>query len=62
MMLGLLSATKSKPLRCACGARSACHTGGLNSVQVEKTLSKDSLVKYLDGGFNIDAIVHQVRG
>ena len=46
---------------CACGARSACHTGGLNSVQVEKTLSKESLVKYLDGGFTIDAIVHQVR-
>ena len=41
--------------------RSACHTGGLNSVQVEKTLSKESLVKYLDGGFNVDAIVHQVR-
>jgi len=30
-------------------------------VQQEKTLSKDSLVKYLDGGFNVDAIVHQAR-
>lgn len=29
-------------------------------MQVEKTLSKDSLVKYLDGGFSIDAIIHQV--
>ncbi|KAK9837456.1 hypothetical protein WJX81_003880 [Elliptochloris bilobata] len=43
------------------GNCAACHTGGLNSVQQEKTLSKESLVKYLDGGFSIDAIVHQVE-
>eukprot|EP00887_Chlorella_sp_A99_P005034 scaffold4.g5034.t1 len=38
----------------------ACHTGGANVVQVEKTLSKASLETYLDGGFNEGAIVKQV--
>lgn len=39
----------------------ACHTGGANVVQAEKTLQKDALVAYLDGGFNVNAIVNQAR-
>ena len=39
----------------------ACHTGGANVVQADKTLQKDALVAYLDGGFNVDAIVKQAR-
>lgn len=39
----------------------ACHTGGQNSVQVEKTLEKAALEQYLDGGFNVDAIITQVK-
>ncbi|BDA47667.1 Cytochrome c6 at C-terminar half [Coccomyxa sp. Obi] len=38
----------------------ACHTGGANVVQAEKTLQKDALVAYLDGGFSVDSIVKQV--
>lgn len=38
----------------------ACHTGGYNSVQVEKTLRKADIEKYLDGGFNVAAIENQV--
>lgn len=37
----------------------ACHTGGANVVQAEKTLQKDALVSYLDGGFSVDSIVKQ---
>ena len=39
----------------------ACHTGGANVVQAEKTLQKDALVQYLDGGFKVESIVTQVR-
>lgn len=38
----------------------ACHTGGANVVQAEKTLQKDALVQYLDGGFKVESIVTQV--
>lgn len=38
----------------------ACHAGGNNVVQNEKTLRKAALEQYLEGGFNVDAIVHQV--
>ena len=34
--------------------------GGNNVVQVEKTLRKDALEMYLDGGFNEAAIIYQV--
>jgi cytochrome c5 len=39
----------------------ACHTGGANVVQAEKTLQKDALVQYLDGGFKVESIVTQAR-
>ncbi|KAL4856707.1 DNA primase small subunit [Chlorella vulgaris] len=39
----------------------ACHMGGNNSVQNEKTLRKSALEQYLAGGFNQDAIVYQVE-
>lgn len=42
-------------------AAAACHTGGANVVQAEKTLQKDALVQYLDGGFKVESIVTQVR-
>ena len=38
----------------------ACHTGGRNVVQAEKTLEKAALEQYLEGGFNTDAIEYQV--
>lgn len=38
----------------------ACHTGGRNVVQAEKTLEKGALEQYLEGGFNTDAIEYQV--
>jgi cytochrome c6 len=39
----------------------ACHTGGNNVVQAEKTLRKAALEQYLDGGFNVEAITYQVE-
>jgi hypothetical protein len=41
-------------------AAAACHTGGYNVVQVEKTLRKEAIEQYLDGGLNVDAIIYQV--
>ena len=38
----------------------ACHTGGNNVIDSQKTLRKEDLEKYLAGGYNIDAIVTQV--
>ena len=38
----------------------ACHAGGNNVVQAEKTLRKDALVQYLTGGFKEASIVTQV--
>ena len=38
-----------------------CHTGGGNTLMPDKTLKQDAIKKYLDGGFNISAIVYQVR-
>lgn len=43
------------------GNCAACHQGGRNVVQPEKTLDKAALEQYLDGGFNIEAIVYQVE-
>lgn len=37
----------------------ACHTGGQNVVQVEKTLQKSALEQYLEGGFSEASIVRQ---
>jgi len=38
----------------------ACHAGGNNVIQAEKTLKKDALVSYLAGGFKEESIVTQV--
>ena len=38
----------------------ACHAGGNNVIQAEKTLKKDALVEYLSGGFKEESIVYQV--
>eukprot|EP00889_Picochlorum_renovo_P002680 jgi/Picre1/29710/NNA_005093.t1 len=37
----------------------ACHTGGQNIVQVERTLQKPALEQYLDGGLSEASIVTQ---
>jgi len=37
----------------------ACHTGGQNIVQVEKTLQKSALEQYLDGGLSEASIIKQ---
>ena len=38
----------------------ACHAGGNNSVQADKKIKKAELEKYLDGGYNVEAITKQV--
>ena len=42
------------------GNCAACHAGGQNVIQNEKTLQKDALVEYLAGGFKEASIVTQV--
>lgn len=42
------------------GNCAACHAGGKNTVIVERTLAKADISKYLDGGFNLDAVKNQV--
>ena len=42
------------------GNCSACHAGGQNVIQAEKTLQKDALVEYLAGGFKEASIRTQV--
>ena len=42
------------------GNCAACHAGGNNVIQNEKTLRKDALEAYLDGGFKEASIVYQV--
>ena len=39
----------------------ACHTGGQNIVEADKTLEKEALEQYLDGGFSEASIIRQVR-
>lgn len=39
----------------------ACHAGGGNTVQVDRTLSKADVSAYLDGGFNRESIKYQVQ-
>nr|P11448.1 RecName: Full=Cytochrome c6; AltName: Full=Cytochrome c-553; AltName: Full=Cytochrome c553; AltName: Full=Soluble cytochrome f [Bryopsis maxima]prf//1313302A cytochrome c6 [Bryopsis maxima] len=43
------------------GNCAACHAGGANSVEPLKTLNKEDVTKYLDGGLSIEAITSQVR-
>ena len=42
------------------GNCAACHAGGNNVIQNEKTLRKDALTSYLSGGFSEASIVTQV--
>jgi cytochrome c6 len=42
------------------GNCAACHAGGNNIIQNEKTLRKEALELYLSGGFNIKSIIYQV--
>lgn len=43
------------------GNCAACHQGGMNSVINDHTLQKAAIEKYLEGGFNVEAIEYQVR-
>ncbi|KAG2451236.1 hypothetical protein HYH02_003843 [Chlamydomonas schloesseri] len=62
----LISSPASAAADLALGAQvfngncAACHMGGRNSAMPEKTLDKAALGAYLDGGFNMESIVHQV--
>jgi cytochrome c6 len=42
------------------GNCAACHAGGNNVIQNEKTLRKDALTSYLTGGVSEASIVYQV--
>lgn len=42
------------------GNCAACHAGGNNVIQNEKTLRKDALEQYLSGGLKPESIVTQV--
>lgn len=42
------------------GNCAACHAGGNNVIQNEKTLRKDALTQYLEGGLSEASIVNQV--
>ncbi len=42
------------------GNCAACHAGGNNVIQNEKTLRKEALEQYLDGGLSEKSIVNQV--
>jgi cytochrome c5 len=44
------------------GNCATCHTGGKNVLIPNKTLAKADVEKYLDGGFNLSAILYQVCG
>ncbi|KAL4421292.1 hypothetical protein ABPG75_010583 [Micractinium tetrahymenae] len=39
----------------------ACHIGGNNNVIPERTLRKEAINQYLEGGLTLDAIVYQVE-
>ncbi len=39
----------------------ACHGGGGNSVIADRTLQKEAIEKYLEGGFKVEAIIYQVE-
>lgn len=43
------------------GNCATCHSGGKNVLIPSKTLAKADIEKYLDGGFNLSAILYQVR-
>lgn len=43
------------------GNCATCHTGGKNVLIPFKTLQKDAIEQYLEGGFNLTAITNQVH-
>nr|Q09099.1 RecName: Full=Cytochrome c6; AltName: Full=Cytochrome c-552; AltName: Full=Cytochrome c-553; AltName: Full=Cytochrome c553; AltName: Full=Soluble cytochrome f [Chlorolobion braunii]1A2S_A Chain A, CYTOCHROME C6 [Chlorolobion braunii]1CED_A Chain A, CYTOCHROME C6 [Chlorolobion braunii]1CTJ_A Chain A, CYTOCHROME C6 [Chlorolobion braunii] len=43
------------------GNCAACHAGGGNNVIPDHTLQKAAIEQFLDGGFNIEAIVYQIE-
>ncbi|KXZ46603.1 hypothetical protein GPECTOR_42g814 [Gonium pectorale] len=63
----VLASTPAQAADLALGAQifngncAACHQGGRNAVIAEKTLDKAALEQYLDGGFNVQAIIYQVE-
>lgn len=42
------------------GNCAACHAGGNNIIQTEKTLRKEALESYLKGGLKVESIIYQV--
>lgn len=42
------------------GNCAACHAGGQNVIMPDKTLEKQALEQYLDGGYNEAAVIKQV--
>lgn len=42
------------------GNCAACHAGGNNVIQNEKTLRKEALEQYLEGGYKESSIIYQV--
>eukprot|EP01039_Chlorochromonas_danica_P006078 gene6078-6692_t len=42
------------------GNCAACHAGGNNVIQPEKTLRKDALDQFLEGGLKVESIINQV--
>ncbi len=42
------------------GNCAACHAGGNNVIQNEKTLRKEALEQYLEGGFKESSVIYQV--
>jgi len=42
------------------GNCAACHAGGNNVIQPEKTLRKEALEQYLEGGLKESSIIYQV--
>lgn len=38
-----------------------CHSGGNNVIESQKTLRKEALETYLDGGFSVESIIYQVE-
>ncbi|CAK0783241.1 hypothetical protein CVIRNUC_006440 [Coccomyxa viridis] len=43
------------------GNCAACHSGGGNVIEASRTLQKDAITQYLDGGLSEAAIVKQVQ-
>lgn len=52
--------TPSLPPHPPCAA-AACHMGGNNNVIPERTLRREAIEQYLDGGLTLEAIVYQAR-